>query len=58
MIEWFKVRYISDKHSPDFKKGEIYEAFIPLDLPSGKLLGLKDRNGEIYAYPASDFERI
>lgn len=58
MIKWFKVRYISDRPSLDFIKGGIYDAYIPLDMPNGKLLGLRDRNGEEYAYPTSHFERI
>lgn len=57
-IKKFNVRYISDVSSPFFKKGEIYEAYLPLDEQSGKLLALTEPDGEDYAYAASLFERV
>ena len=57
--ETFKVRYISDKKSIFFKKGEVYEAFLPKDNQSGSVyafyLGEMDEPGD-YALPASRFE--
>lgn len=57
----FKVRYISDKISVFFKKGEVYEAFLPKDNPRGDFyafhLADMDEPGD-YALPASRFERV
>lgn len=56
-----KVRYISEKKSVFFKKGEIYNAYYPLDDKSGKYLVFNlpdmDEPGE-YALPASRFEVV
>ena len=56
-----KVRYISEKESVYFRKGEIYEAYYPLDDKSKKYLvfSLPDMEepGD-YALPASRFEVV
>ena len=56
-----KVRYISDKPSIYFKKGEIYEAFFPLDNQTGEIRAFHiedtDEPGD-YALPASRFEFV
>ena len=58
-IKTFKVRYISDIPSIFFKKGEVYEAFMPRDSSTfyGFFLEDMDEPGE-YALPADRFERI
>lgn len=57
----FKVMYISDIHSIYFKKGEVYEAFLPLDNQSGKIFAFHiediDEPGD-YALPASRFRVV
>ena len=59
--ETIKVRYISDKKSIFFKKGDVYEAFIPKDDKSGRFFAFRledmDEPGE-YALPASMFEIV
>ncbi len=59
--ETFKVRYISEKPSVFFKKGEVYEAFLPKDNPSGDFYAFHipdmDEPGD-YALPAGRFERM
>ena len=57
-IETFTVEYISDIKTIFFKKGERYEAFLPLDEQSGKVLGVIDRDGEIHGLPGGRFRRI
>ena len=56
-----KVRYISDKKSIFFKKGDVYEAFIPKDDTSGRFFAFHledmDEPGD-YALPASMFEIV
>ncbi len=56
-----KVKYISDKKSIFFKKGEIYEATLPKDEQSGKYFVFSidgmDEPGE-YALPSSMFEKV
>ena len=60
-METFKVKYISDKTSVFFKKGEVYDAFLPKDNPSGKVFAFHieemDEPGD-YALHASSFEII
>lgn len=60
-INKIKVKYISDKKSIFFKKGEVYEAFLPKDNQSGNFFAFyledMDEPGE-YALPASRFEVI
>ena len=55
----FKVKYISNKKSIYFKKGFIYNAFLPKDNPSGNIYAsfIEDAEepGE-YALPANRFE--
>ena len=57
----FKVRYVSDKKSIYFKKGEIYDAFLPLDNQSGNVYAFHindiDEPGD-YALPASRFKKV
>jgi len=54
----FKVMYVSDIPSIYFKKGEIYEAFLPLDNRSGNIFAFHlddiDEPGD-YALPATRF---
>lgn len=61
MPETFKVKYISYKKSVFFKRGEVYEAFLPKDNPSGDFYAFHlpdmDEPGD-YALPASRFEVI
>ena len=56
-----KVKYVSDIPSIFFKKGEVYEAFLPKDNQSGEFLAFylndMDEPGD-YAVPASRFEII
>ena len=56
-----KAKYISDKKSVFFKKGEVYEGFLPKDNESGNFLAFHledmDEPGD-YALPASMFEVI
>lgn len=60
-MKTIKVKYISDKPSVFFKKGEIYEAFLPLDNQTGEFIAFHledmDEPGD-YALPASRFEVI
>ncbi len=60
-MKTIKVRYISDKKSVFFKKGEVYEAYIPKDDKSGSFFAfhLKDMDepGD-YALPSSMFEEV
>lgn len=60
-MKTFKVRYISDKKSIFFKKGEVYNAFLPKDNQSGKFFAFHiedmDEAGD-YALPANRFEVI
>jgi len=60
-MKTFKVKYISDKKSVFFKKGEVYEAFLPKDNQSGDIFAFHledmDEPGD-YALPASRFEVI
>lgn len=57
----FKVKYISDIPSPYFKKGEVYDAFLPRDNKSGKFFALRIENdaepGD-YAFPSDRFEIV
>lgn len=57
----FRVMYVSDIPSIFFKKGEIYEAFLPLDNRSGNVYAFHiediDEPGD-YALPASRFRII
>ncbi len=56
-----KAKYISDKPSVFFQKGEVYEAFLPQDNQSGRFLAFHledmDDPGD-YALPASLFEIV
>ena len=60
-MKTFKVKYISDKASVFFEKGEVYNAFLPKDNLSGSFFAFHiddiDEPGE-YALPASRFEII
>lgn len=60
-MKTFKVKYTSDKKSVFFKKGELYDAFLPKDNQSGNVyafhIGDMDEPGD-YALPAERFERI
>jgi len=60
-IKKFKVRYVSDIPSIFFEKGEIYEAYIPLDDPDGRFYAIyledMDEPGD-YAIPSSRFEIV
>ena len=60
-MKTLKVRYISDKKSIFFKKGEVYDAFIPKDDKSGRYFAFHledmDEPGD-YALPASRFEVV
>ena len=60
-MKTFKVKYVSDKKSIFFKKGEVYDAYIPKDDKSGKFFAFRledmDEPG-VYALPASRFEVI
>ena len=56
-----KVKYISDIKSIFFKKGEVYDAYIPKDDKSGRFFAfyLEDMDEPgIYALPANRFEII
>ena len=57
----FKVKYISDKKSIFFKKGGIYDAYLPKDNKSGRFFAFRiedmDEPGD-YALPADRFEVI
>ena len=57
----FKVKYISDIKSIFFEKGEIYEAYIPIDDHSGRFYAFyledMDEPGD-YALPSSRFEVV
>lgn len=60
-MKTFKVKYISDKKSIFFKKGEMYDAFLPGDNQSGNVYAFHiedmDEPGD-YALPADRFEVI
>lgn len=60
-MKTIKVRYISDVKSIFFKKGEVYDAYIPKDSKSGKFFAFHledmDEPGD-YALPSSRFEVI
>lgn len=60
-MKMIKVRYISDKKSIFFKKGEVYEAYIPKDDKSGKFFAFHledmDEPGD-YALPSNRFEVV
>lgn len=60
-MKTFKVKYISDKKSIFFKKGEVYDAYIPKDDKSGRFFAFHledmDEPGD-YALPASRFEVV
>ena len=60
-MKMIKVRYISDKKSVFFKKGEVYDAYIPKDDKSGKFFAFHledmDEPGD-YALPSSRFEVV
>ncbi len=60
-MKMFKVKYISDKKSIFFKKGNVYEAFLPEDNQSGNIFAFHieemDEPGD-YALPADRFEII
>ncbi len=60
-MKTMKVKYISDKKSIFFKKGEVYDAYIPKDDKSGRFFAFHledmDEPGD-YALPASRFEVI
>ena len=60
-MKTFKVRYISDKKSIFFKKGEVYNAFLPKDNQSGNFYAFHiedmDEAGD-YALPADRFEVV
>lgn len=57
----FKVKYISDIPSPYFKKGEVYDAYLPRDNKSGKFFVLyigNDPEPGDYAFPSDRFEIV
>ena len=60
-MKTIKVMYISDKKSVFFKKGSVYDAYIPKDDKSGKFYAFHlddmDEPGD-YALPSSMFEKI
>lgn len=60
-MKTLKVKYISDKKSIFFKKGEVYDAYIPKDDKSGKFFAFHledmDEPGD-YALPSNRFEVI
>lgn len=60
-MKTIKVRYISDKKSVFFKKGKVYDAFVPLDDKSARFFAFHlddmDEPGD-YALPASMFEVV
>lgn len=60
-MKTFKVRYISDKKSIFFKKGTLYDAFLPADNQSGAFFAFHlkgfDEEGD-YALPANRFEIV
>lgn len=60
-MKTIKVRYVSDKKSVFFKKGSVYDAFIPRDDKSGRFYAFHledmDEPGD-YALPASRFEVV
>jgi len=60
-MKFFKARYISDIKSIFFKKGEVYEAHIPLDDPTGRFFSfyLEDYDEPgYYALPSGRFEVV
>ena len=60
-MKTIKVKYISDKKSVFFKKGSVYDAYIPKDDKSGKFYAFHledmDEPGD-YALPSSMFEIV
>lgn len=56
-----KVRYVSDKKSVFFKKGTVYDAYIPKDNKNGKFFAFHledmDEPGD-YALPSNMFEIV
>ena len=60
-MKMIKVKYISDKKSIFFKKGEVYDAYIPKDDKSGRFFAFHledmDEPGD-YALPSNRFEVI
>ena len=54
MIE-YRVRYMGED-AAEIRKGEIYTAHDIGD--DGRLIGVKDRSGEYYAYLKQLFERV
>jgi len=60
-MKTIKVKYISDKKSVFFKKGSIYDAYIPKDDKSEKFYAFHledmDEPGD-YALPSSMFEIV
>lgn len=60
-MKTFKVRYISDIKSIFFKKGEVYEAYVPKDDKGGRFFAFHledmDEPGD-YALPANRFEMV
>ena len=60
-MKTLKVRYISDIKSIFFKKGEIYDAYLPIDDHSGRFYGfyLEDMDEPgYYGLPSSRFEVV
>ena len=55
-----KVRYISDIESIFFEKGEVYDAYIPIDDDRFYAFYLEDMDEEpgYYALPSSRFEVV
>ena len=60
-MKMIKVRYISDKKSIFFKKGNVYDAYIPKDNKGAKFYAFHledmDEPGD-YALPSSMFEVV
>lgn len=60
-MKMIKVRYISDKKSIFFKKGNVYDAYIPKDDKGGRFYAFHledmDEPGD-YALPSSMFELV
>ena len=57
-IKKYRVCMVVDSRY-GLKKGDVYEAFdIQDNFAEGTLIGIVDRFGEEYAFPAAWFERI
>lgn len=60
-IKMVKVRYIAEKPSIYLEKGEVYDAFRPLDDRRGLFWAIwieDDDEPAYYGFPAKDFEIV